>query len=319
MPAQSHPLERRRAFTVPSHALRRLALSCPPETAPQLSIFPKEDGPRLSKRLSRDHRKWKPERLEESCGGSRPPVGACLQAWTQSGAPVAKTAWAAPECHLAAPASPRSLCEALAASSMHHEPYVDAPLTQARVSLFAALPRLETAASLHGAGSTAPTPALSAGRTDSTSSALSCSSAHTPPESPIAHARRMPLRRAPSMRLTTSRSSHRLDIALPKPGGRLFAPEMVTIAALRGDRIDVVADAWDQEEDCVCFLLSACHVQLVWRGADACVGHFEWHIAFAPQSVDMGSIHAEFDKEGNLAIKVQRARSTGDASRPVVY
>ncbi|KAI0034762.1 hypothetical protein K488DRAFT_44774 [Vararia minispora EC-137] len=99
------------------------------------------------------------------------------------------------------------------------------------------------------------------------------------------------------MRLTSSQSSHRLDIPLPKPGGQPFAPEMVTIAAMKGDRLDVTADAWHLEENC----------------------HFEWHIAFPPETVDMASIRAEFDRQGNLAIKVRRTKSAGKATeRPVV-
>ncbi|EIM87913.1 uncharacterized protein STEHIDRAFT_27281, partial [Stereum hirsutum FP-91666 SS1] len=47
-------------------------------------------------------------------------------------------------------------------------------------------------------------------------------------------------------------------------------PENVTISAKKGDRIDVVADAWGMEEAC----------------------HFEWRVSFQPRTVDMGSLRA---------------------------
>lgn len=37
-----------------------------------------------------------------------------------------------------------------------------------------------------------------------------------------------------------------LSVILP----RVIQPEMVTVAAKKGDRLDVVADAWHMEHDC---------------------------------------------------------------------
>jgi len=59
---------------------------------------------------------------------------------------------------------------------------------------------------------------------------------------------------------------------------------MVTISAKRGDKLEIVADAWHMEADC----------------------HYEWQISFAPHDIDMSSVHAKFGADGHLTIDVQR-------------
>ncbi|KAI0311269.1 hypothetical protein OF83DRAFT_1033502, partial [Amylostereum chailletii] len=61
-------------------------------------------------------------------------------------------------------------------------------------------------------------------------------------------------------------------------------PEMVTVSAKRGNRLDVVADAWHLERDC----------------------HFEWHVALPAHGVDMRAVRARFDDAGDLDICVPR-------------
>ena len=73
------------------------------------------------------------------------------------------------------------------------------------------------------------------------------------PESPLAHARRgASPNHVPPARVETfpTGTEYRLSIALPRPGGALFASEMITVSARRGGRLAVVADAWHLEHDC---------------------------------------------------------------------
>jgi hypothetical protein len=70
------------------------------------------------------------------------------------------------------------------------------------------------------------------------------------PESPLAHARRGVGSNVPPAQVETFPTEYRLSIALPRPGGAPLAPEMITIAARRGARLSVVADAWHLERDC---------------------------------------------------------------------
>ena len=73
------------------------------------------------------------------------------------------------------------------------------------------------------------------------------------PESPLALARRAANpNHVPPARVEThpTGSGYRLSIALPRPGGALLAPEMITVSARRGGRLAVVADAWHLEHDC---------------------------------------------------------------------
>jgi hypothetical protein len=87
------------------------------------------------------------------------------------------------------------------------------------------------------------------------------------PESPLAHTRRSAgPNHVPPVHVETLTSStltypigtvstassecYRLSIALPRPGGALFASEMITVSARRGGRLAVVADAWHLEHDC---------------------------------------------------------------------
>ncbi len=75
------------------------------------------------------------------------------------------------------------------------------------------------------------------------------------PESPLAHARRgAGPNHVPPARIETvtspSGTGYTLSIVLPRPGGALFASEMITVSARRGGRLAVVADAWHLEHDC---------------------------------------------------------------------
>ncbi|KAG8213337.1 hypothetical protein J3R82DRAFT_11819 [Butyriboletus roseoflavus] len=84
----------------------------------------------------------------------------------------------------------------------------------------------------------------------------------------------------PPMVVQSTTSSHMLSVILP----RVIQPEMVTVAAKKGDRLDVVADAWHMERDC----------------------HYEWQIRFTAGDVDMSTVRARFGQDGNLTIEVQR-------------
>ncbi|PCH39341.1 hypothetical protein WOLCODRAFT_85445 [Wolfiporia cocos MD-104 SS10] len=65
-----------------------------------------------------------------------------------------------------------------------------------------------------------------------------------------------------------------------------LSPEMVTVYAKRRCRLAIVVDAWHLEQD----------------------SHHEWEIAFTPQDVDMASIRAHLESDGQLNVTVQRRR-----------
>ncbi|KAN0092925.1 hypothetical protein V8E55_003709 [Tylopilus felleus] len=90
----------------------------------------------------------------------------------------------------------------------------------------------------------------------------------------------------PPVVVQSTTTSHILSVNLP----RVIQPEMVTVAAKKGDRLDVVADAWHMEHDSTTPL----------------PGHYEWQIRFAAGDVDMSTVRARFGQDGKLTIEVQR-------------
>ncbi|KAI0267849.1 hypothetical protein BC834DRAFT_822171 [Gloeopeniophorella convolvens] len=84
--------------------------------------------------------------------------------------------------------------------------------------------------------------------------------------------------------MTTLPAAHLLTVALPRPGGSPLALEMITVSALRGGRLAVVADAWHLESDC----------------------HYEWHTGFPPHEVDFGAVRARVEAGGILTIEVPK-------------
>ncbi|KAL4064229.1 hypothetical protein V8B97DRAFT_1321844 [Scleroderma yunnanense] len=99
--------------------------------------------------------------------------------------------------------------------------------------------------------------------------------------SPMDRSRRSPAPGScPEMITQSSCTMHTFSVTLP----RTILPEMVTVSAKKGDRLDVVADAWHMERDC----------------------HYEWQIRFAPGDVDMGTVRAQLGSDGMLSIEVQR-------------
>ncbi|KAF8554454.1 hypothetical protein OG21DRAFT_1412550 [Imleria badia] len=91
------------------------------------------------------------------------------------------------------------------------------------------------------------------------------------------------------MDIQSTTTSHVLSVSLP----RVILPEMVTVTAKKGDRVDVVADAWHMERDC----------------------HYEWQIRFAAGDVDMSTVRARFGPDGKFSIEVQR-RTHGQSCTP---
>ncbi|KAG2038990.1 hypothetical protein BDR03DRAFT_861013 [Suillus americanus] len=89
------------------------------------------------------------------------------------------------------------------------------------------------------------------------------------------------------MVIQSTLSTHTLSVALP----RAIQPEMVTVSVKKGDRLNIVADAWHMENDC----------------------HYEWQVHFAPGDADMPSVRARFAPDGKLTITVQR-RAPGQTS-----
>lgn len=78
------------------------------------------------------------------------------------------------------------------------------------------------------------------------SSASSCTSSLLSP-SPMDRSRRSPPPDScPPMVVQSTTTSHVLSVTLP----RVIQPDMVTVAAKKGDRVDVIADAWHMERDC---------------------------------------------------------------------
>ncbi|KAH7920885.1 hypothetical protein BV22DRAFT_1020408 [Leucogyrophana mollusca] len=82
------------------------------------------------------------------------------------------------------------------------------------------------------------------------------------------------------MDVHSTTATHTLTVALP----RTIQPEMVTVSAKKGDRLDVVADAWHMESD----------------------SHYEWQVRFPPGDVDMSTVRARFGSDGQLSIDVKR-------------
>ncbi|KAG9314945.1 hypothetical protein JVU11DRAFT_4054 [Chiua virens] len=117
----------------------------------------------------------------------------------------------------------------------------------------------------------------------------SCTAASLLSPSPTDRLRRSPPPDScPPMDVESTTTSHILSVTLP----RVIQPEMVTVAAKKGDRLDVVADAWHMERDC----------------------HYEWQIRFAAGDVDMSTVRARFGEDGNFTIEVQR-RAPGQHPR----
>ncbi|KAI0671361.1 hypothetical protein C8Q78DRAFT_973440 [Trametes maxima] len=88
------------------------------------------------------------------------------------------------------------------------------------------------------------------------------------------------------MRLRSTAAEHTLAVRLPEG----LAPEMVTVCAKKGTRLSVVADLWHLE----------------------CDSHYEWEVAFAPLDVDMRSVKAVFEPDGQLVIHIRRRSGIPD-------
>ncbi|GJJ11990.1 hypothetical protein Clacol_006228 [Clathrus columnatus] len=73
---------------------------------------------------------------------------------------------------------------------------------------------------------------------------------------------------------------------LMAPLGHGFSADSITIAARKENTLVIIADRWDQEQDC----------------------HNEWQVQFGRDS-DMSNIHANFD-DGILKITVKRFTPT---------
>ncbi|KAG2364567.1 hypothetical protein BDR07DRAFT_1279454 [Suillus spraguei] len=82
------------------------------------------------------------------------------------------------------------------------------------------------------------------------------------------------------MVIQSTLSTHSLSVVLP----RAIQSEMVTVSVKKGDKLNIVADAWHMENDC----------------------HYEWQVYFAPGDADMPSVRARFAPDGKLTITVQR-------------
>ncbi|KAG1729839.1 uncharacterized protein EDB91DRAFT_1059838 [Suillus paluster] len=82
------------------------------------------------------------------------------------------------------------------------------------------------------------------------------------------------------MVIQSTLTTHSLSVTLP----RAIQSEMVTVSVKKGDRLNIVADAWHMEIDC----------------------HYEWQVHFAPGDADMSSARARFAPDGKLSISVQR-------------
>ncbi|TFY66369.1 hypothetical protein EVG20_g4721 [Dentipellis fragilis] len=132
------------------------------------------------------------------------------------------------------------------------------------------------------------TPRAASSDTSSLGSTTRSSRGLSPPESPCARRRRAPPRScAPSVRTHNVDGMQIVEIPLPCPGGKPFCAEMVTIAAKKGDRLRIIADAWHLEQDC----------------------HFEWDFAFEPRTVDMSTLRAKVEADGKLVITVRKLRA----------
>lgn len=107
---------------------------------------------------------------------------------------------------------------------------------------------------------------------------------------PTNHSRRSPPPGScPEMATQSSSTLHTFSVMLP----RTILPEMITVSAKKGDRLDVVADAWHMEHDC----------------------HYGWEIGFAPGDADMSTVRAKLNPDGELTIEVRR-RPLGQTCLP---
>lgn len=123
--------------------------------------------------------------------------------------------------------------------------------------------------------SISPCPSIDSSSSSSSSDSDSSSS------SPTARWRRSPSSESrPTMVTQSTLSTHTLSVMLP----RAIQSEMVTVSVKKGDRLNIVADAWHMENDC----------------------HYEWLVHFAPGDADMPSVRARFAPDGKLTITVQR-------------
>ena len=69
-------------------------------------------------------------------------------------------------------------------------------------------------------------------------------------ESPSSRNRRSPTEsETPPMNVHSTAAEHTLDVWLPKE----LAPEMVTVSAKKGNRLSIVADVWNRENNCELF------------------------------------------------------------------
>lgn len=103
-----------------------------------------------------------------------------------------------------------------------------------------------------------------------------------------------------------------MDVWLPTQ----LLPEMVTVSAKKGSKLDIVADIWHQEKDCKLAVRSEVPRGRMKRIADlfsSCTtAHYEWEITFPPRDVDMSSIRVDL-ANGHLTIRawrMQRRSST---------
>ncbi|KAH8074789.1 hypothetical protein BXZ70DRAFT_902778 [Cristinia sonorae] len=81
------------------------------------------------------------------------------------------------------------------------------------------------------------------------------------------------------MHVHSTTSEHTLDVWLPKE----LSPEMVTVSAKKGNKLSIVADVWDRENN----------------------SHYEWDIVFPPRDVDMNSIRVSL-ADGHVIIRAVR-------------
>ncbi|KAG6856275.1 hypothetical protein H0H87_005960 [Tephrocybe sp. NHM501043] len=98
--------------------------------------------------------------------------------------------------------------------------------------------------------------------------------------SPADRAGRSPAPAFPSMVVMSSPARHTFRVQLP----HTIESEMITISANRGDKLKIIADAWNLQNDC----------------------HYEWQINFAPRDIDLTAVQAKFEPNGYLTVDVQR-------------
>ncbi|EJF58617.1 hypothetical protein DICSQDRAFT_66618 [Dichomitus squalens LYAD-421 SS1] len=94
------------------------------------------------------------------------------------------------------------------------------------------------------------------------------------------------------MLLYSTPLQHTLEVRLPAG----LSSEMVTISVKKGARLAVVADLWHREHD----------------------SHYEWEVLFAQSDVDMASIRAVFDVNGQLVIHVRRRSGIDGLPPPLI-